>query len=978
MSIDLIINLACQELQQEDEFLYSYEIIVKHLDSNNPNGEDALYTLIITWDNRNDTFKEIYGSQGQNKYYLNAAYTTDLYGGADDDIFYFADGVTLSGKIDGRGGSNTLDFSAYRTGRDITLTGLGTESGFNGTEESLTKGFYNISILVGSKAEDTVDRLRGVNADATFVLDASFVGQDIWNKYFLNQDSLRKLLFTDFEILHGGSKDDTFIIEGEQRYDLYGEAGNDTFVFADGAKLLSYSKGNGSGNGNGREQVGGNIDGGSGNNTLDYSAYTTTRNFYLTDLGSITGFNGKEQSIVGEFRNITHIIGGEASDSLSGLNAANTWEVSGENSGTYRTNNRVLVFSNIDTLNGGALNDHFVIKNGASLSGHIDGRSGTDTLDYSAYLTAIYVNLAEDLASHILKGISSIENVTGGRGNDTIIGNDKDNVLSGGPGDDTIYGGGGDDTIYGGDGNDTIYGGGGNDTIDGGAGNDYLDGGAGDDTLITGSGHNILIGGSGNDKAIVAYRSTYEAPDNDIENWVFLQPPPVDPPSGGGGGGGGGAPLPTEVKEDIDSSVGGIISLGHVTVEIPPNVLPGNATITIQELFEGDFVGILSDSLRISLLGKVYEITTSGERYFGETNYITIIFDFDPNNLPLGQRPVIHYYDEEKGQWVEIKTDIEYDEETGKWKAVVKVNHLTKFAVFAAPWRPYMDDRYLTAVAISQTGWQNSDYAVLARGDDFADALSAGPLAHRYGAPILLTKPKEISKDTLNELRRLGVKHIFIVGGPQAVSPDVENTLEELGITVERIYGADRYETAVRVAEIVGHEGRIFLAVGNNFPDALSASAIASQLGIPVLLTAKDSLPSSVASYLKLNPAEHIYILGGSNVISEELENSLPKAIRLAGKDRYETNIAILEYFKDSLNWKNVYVATGNNFADGLTGGVLAAKNSAPLVLTGRILPMVTKEYLQKQMLSDSMISGLGGKEAVPDSVLEVIYGLVP
>jgi len=67
-------------------------------------------------------------------------------------------------------------------------------------------------------------------------------------------------------------------------------------------------------------------------------------------------------------------------------------------------------------------------------------------------------------------------------------------------------------------------------------------------------------------------------------------------------------------------------------------------------------------------------------------------------------------------------------------------------------WRPYLEDRYLTAAAISQTGWKSSNYAVLVGGGDFADALSAAPLAHKYGGPVLLTKPDKISKETLNEL----------------------------------------------------------------------------------------------------------------------------------------------------------------------------------------------------------------------------------
>ena len=104
--------------------------------------------------------------------------------------------LTLSGKIDGRGGKNTIDFSDYKTGRDISLIGPATESGFNGTERSISKGFYNISTLVGSNAEDAIDRLRGANSDATFELDATFKGNDIWNKYFLNQDEFKNCSLT--------------------------------------------------------------------------------------------------------------------------------------------------------------------------------------------------------------------------------------------------------------------------------------------------------------------------------------------------------------------------------------------------------------------------------------------------------------------------------------------------------------------------------------------------------------------------------------------------------------------------------------------------------------------------------------------------------------------------------------------------------------------------------------------------------------
>ncbi len=284
------------------------------------------------------------------------------------------------------------------------------------------------------------------------------------------------------------------------------------------------------------------------------------------------------------------------------------------------------------------------------------------------------------------------------------------------------------------------------------------------------------------------------------------------------------------------------------------------------------------------------------------------------------------------------------------------------------------DDRYKTAVAISEKGWQTADYAVLARGDNFADALCAGPLAHKYKGPILLTESKQLNPATLAELQRLGIKHLFIAGGYNAVSQDVEDAVKAAGITdIERIFGDDRYATSVKIAEKLGTSARTVLATGDNFPDALSISVIASKLGMPILLTAKDKIPTAVANYLQENAVTQTYLVGGSGVISSEIENQVPGSLRLAGTDRYETNIAILKNFEREFNFENIYVSTGTEFADALTGAVLAAKSSSPLILTGKTLPTVATNYLKDKVVLATKAIGFGGQAAVPSSVLDGI-----
>lgn len=289
------------------------------------------------------------------------------------------------------------------------------------------------------------------------------------------------------------------------------------------------------------------------------------------------------------------------------------------------------------------------------------------------------------------------------------------------------------------------------------------------------------------------------------------------------------------------------------------------------------------------------------------------------------------------------------------------------------------DDRYKTAVAVSQKGWNTSDYAVLARGDNFADALCAGPLAQKYGGPILLTQPNQLNSDTLTELQRLGVKHLFITGGLGAVSKSVEDALQASGIaTIERINGDDRYETSVKIAEKIGHSGKVVLATGSDYPDALSISGIAAKLGMPILLTAKNTLPSSVGNYFHNNTVTQTYVVGGIGVISAQVADGVPGSSRLAGGDRYATNIAIMQNFAGELNFEAIYVATGSGFADALTGAVLAAKNSSALVLTNQLqLPKVTGDYLKTVLKEDVIVVGLGGENVVSSVVLEGIIALL-
>jgi hypothetical protein len=141
--------------------------------------------------------------------------------------------------------------------------------------------------------------------------------------------------------------------------------------------------------------------------------------------------------------------GGGGTNTLQAADTANTWQVSGANSGTL---NGTVKFVSLQNLTGGSSSDVFNFQTGGSLAGKLDGGGGTNTLDYSAYVGEIVVDLPKAVATGAGNGIANIRNVNGSIGNDLIVGDDNPNVLRGGTGRNIIIGGKGADTLTGGGG----------------------------------------------------------------------------------------------------------------------------------------------------------------------------------------------------------------------------------------------------------------------------------------------------------------------------------------------------------------------------------------------------------------------------------------------------------------------------------------------------------------------------------------------
>ncbi len=249
--------------------------------------------------------------------------------------------------------------------------------------------------------------------------------------------------------------------------------------------------------------------------------------------------------------------------------------------------------------------------------------------------------------------------------------------------------------------------------------------------------------------------------------------------------------------------------------------------------------------------------------------------------------------------------------------------------------------RYETSVLASRDLFEPVSPVFLTAGSAFPDALAAGPAAAHEGASLLLTLGDVVLDVTLAELDRLQPPSITIVGGTATITAEVEAQLAQRypDAEVTRIAGSDRYETAARIAtEVFGTAETAFVASGEVFPDALSASGVAAAIGdAPVLLSQRASLPDATAEALHDLGAEQAWIVGGREslayaiVVAARMETG--GAERVGGADRYETNALLVERLVDLEDSEGLVIATGAGFPDALSASAVVGATGDPLLL---------------------------------------------
>ncbi|QKF07533.1 hypothetical protein HLV38_04930 [Berryella wangjianweii] len=281
-----------------------------------------------------------------------------------------------------------------------------------------------------------------------------------------------------------------------------------------------------------------------------------------------------------------------------------------------------------------------------------------------------------------------------------------------------------------------------------------------------------------------------------------------------------------------------------------------------------------------------------------------------------------------------------------------------------------------TSVEVSRAAYASSEHAIVVSREAYLDSIASLSLAGSYDCPILLCETNRVTQPVLDELERLGVRHVTVVGGDAVVGADAYRQLQAVpGLKVERLWGRNAMGTAAKVAErVFQREGRdkgAVVATIAGYHDALSISSYCFRHKVPVLLSADGPSGRLSDEEVKLvnSTTGRIIVTGGEAAVCRAAAEDTfvgRDLVRLGGRNAFDTSNQIATYLVNQglLRADAVSLATGNpesGGTDALVGSVIAGKADHALVLCW--------DDPARGLLNDTVIQGGPDSEGAPSFI---------
>ena len=294
------------------------------------------------------------------------------------------------------------------------------------------------------------------------------------------------------------------------------------------------------------------------------------------------------------------------------------------------------------------------------------------------------------------------------------------------------------------------------------------------------------------------------------------------------------------------------------------------------------------------------------------------------------------------------------------------------------------DNALGTMTKIVGDKFASSESVVLASLDGYWDALSASSLAGALHCPVLLTGQDKLSDEALAEIKRLGAKQVYVVGGPYWIGNHILDALVDQNLGVERISGQTASETAIRVADKVSNlipegPGNVcVVATAGTYQDALCAGPFAYARHAPIYLVEEDgTISDKTLADIKARAYERAVIVGGEYWIPASVEQALAQAgvgevLRKAGANAYTTSTAFATWaMTQGMGLNTVAIATGESHHDALSGAAFCGDATGLLLLADTKDTTAVDTFIA--MHGKQIIRGFvfGGEYYIANSVVE-------
>lgn len=275
-----------------------------------------------------------------------------------------------------------------------------------------------------------------------------------------------------------------------------------------------------------------------------------------------------------------------------------------------------------------------------------------------------------------------------------------------------------------------------------------------------------------------------------------------------------------------------------------------------------------------------------------------------------------------------------------------------------------------TAIDISKKGWpKGSKTAVLVNGQEELAGVLSSPLASYNQAPILL-KYKHLSANTINELKRLGVNKLIIVGTSKSFSQaEISKLKSNLRNTkIESVINDNIGNLSIDIAKIIRPQGpsRVYVASQEAMVDVLSIAPKAGKENNPILITPKNGMSKEGLEWLEDKKPEEVYFIGGTGVLADsvisQVEGVLGRDLgqnRIAGSNRIDTNTKVIDRFYVNKYTPKAFLARSDAPIDAITVSALAQKSDSPVILVGNSVSKYQNDVLYPR--SASLVYRVGG-----------------